>query len=337
MEQRYLQEELRRRIGAERRRVAALASSMALALAVVSLWRLSQGNWHIPPVRLWLVALGRGQDPMESAVFWSLRFPRLLAALGAGGLLSLAGAVLQGLLGNPLAEPYTLGIAAGAALGASAAIFWGLPWIILSAFAGALIALAAVSRLAWRSGGRPSDLALAGIVVSSILSAGVTLMKALAGERLEAMVLWLMGSLSGASGQSALAVWLAASPLLLLSWALGDHLDALSLGQGRGALLGVDETRLRGLFLLVLSLGTAVVVSHFGIIGFIGLVAPHLLRLAVTARYRALAPLAFLGGALLLASADGLAQRLGELPVGVVTALTGGPLFCRILVRSRRP
>ncbi len=336
MERRDLATELERRIGSQRRRLATLAAVLLLALAAVSLWRLSQGSWHIPPGRLWLVALGRGEDPLESAVFWRLRLPRLLAALGTGGLLSLAGAVLQGLLANPLAEPYTLGIAAGAALGASTAIFFGWPWVTIAAFLGALVSLAAVSSMAWRSGGGPAELALAGIVVSSILSAGVTLMKALAGERLEAMVLWLMGSFSGATARSAAAVWLAASPLLVLTWALGDHLDALSLGQGRGALLGLKENRLRGLFLVALSLGTAVVVAHFGIIGFVGLVAPQLLRLAVTSRYRALGPLAFFGGALLMAASDGLAQNLGELPVGVLTALMGGPLFCRILIRSRR-
>ena len=133
-------------------------------------------------------------------------------------------------------------------------------------------------------------------------------------------------------------VWLGACVVLLPALACARRLDAISLGQGRGALLGVNEGRLRALLLLTTSIGVAAAVSSFGIIGFVGLVVPHLLRLCVGPAHITLLPLSFLAGGCLLAGADGFAQRLGELPVGVLTALIGGPFFCWLLIRrGKRP
>jgi iron complex transport system permease protein len=309
-------------------------------LVSVALWRLAQGDWPIPPSRVFallspFLSEAERMTP-EAIVVRSVRLPRLLAALGAGGLLSAAGVVLQGLLFNPLAEPYTLGIAAGAAFGGALGFAAHFPWVTPAAFAGALIALWSVQAIAWRSGGSRAHLVLAGIVVNAFLSAGVTFLKAIADDRLGAIVLWLMGSFSGASLGASLGVWGAAALSVLPAWAYGRQLDAVSLGEDRGSLLGVDERRLRMGLLCLVSLGTAATVGSFGIIGFVGLVVPHLLRPIIGPLHRPLLLFAFWTGGCLTALADGAAQSLGELPVGVVTALIGGPFFCWLLLRQGR-
>jgi len=157
--------------------------------------------------------------PQQALVIQAVRLPRLLASLGAGASLAVSGVVLQGILVNPLAEPYTLGIASGAALGASLGISLGGAWIPAAAFAGALAALFLSLLLAWRSGGfSPLHMVLSGIVIGSVLSAGVTLLKALAGERVAAIVLWLMGSFSGASMEGALVVAAGGFALFAAAW-----------------------------------------------------------------------------------------------------------------------
>ena len=306
-------------------------------LASTAVWRLALGEWDIPLSRV--AALLRPGLPEaertlpEALIVRTVRLPRLLAAVGTGGLLAVSGAVLQGLLSNPLAEPYTLGIAAGAAFGGACGLIFNSALVTPMAFAGAVAALWLVGLIAWRSGGGGAHLVLAGVIANAVLSAGVTFLKAVADDRLGAIVLWLMGSFSGAGPEGAAAVWAAAALVLLPAWACGPMLDAVSLGEGRGAMLGVDEAKLRRLLLCAASLGTAAAVSRFGIVGFVGLVVPHLVRLTVGPAHRPLSLLCFLAGGTLLAAADGFAQRRGELPVGVLTALIGGPFFCWLLMR----
>jgi iron complex transport system permease protein len=316
-----------------------LAAALFFVLSVVVFVRLTQGDWAISPFRVLELLSPRLSEAERAApeaiVVRLVRLPRLLAALGTGGILSVAGAVLQGLLVNPLAEPYTLGIAAGAAFGGALGFMANSLLVGPCAFAGALFALLTVQTVAWRSGGGRERLVLAGIIVNAFLSAGVTFLKAIADDRLGAIVLWLMGSFAGASPGSALAVWAAALCILVCSWIFGRQLDAVSLGGERGALLGVDERRLRALLLCLVSLGTAAAVGSFGIIGFVGLVVPHLLRLMIGPSHRPLLIFAFFGGACLTTVADGLAQSLGELPVGVLTSMIGGPFFCWLLLHNR--
>lgn len=319
----------------------ALGVCLCVLLAVTSVWRIAQGEWKIPPARVAqllspsLAAAERATP--EAIVVRSVRLPRFLAAVGTGGLLAVSGAVLQGVLTNPLAEPYTLGIAAGAAFGGALGFFFGSLAVMPMAFAGALAALWLVNTIAWRGGGGSSAyIVLAGIVTNAVLSAGVTFLKAIADDKLGAIVLWLMGSLSGAAPLSAAMVWLGAAVALLPAFIYGRQLDAVSLGDGRGEALGIDEKKLRLLLLCCSSVATALAVSYFGIIGFVGLVTPHILRLLIGPSHRQLLFFSFLAGGTLLAIADGAAQMLGELPVGVVTALVGGPFFCWILVSGRR-
>ncbi len=322
----------------ERSRTCCVFLGLLLLLGGAALWRLLAGDMEIPFSGALRIVLGfeHALTPQQALVIRAVRLPRLLASLGAGASLAVSGVVLQGILVNPLAEPYTLGIASGAALGASLGIFLGGAWIPAAAFAGALAALSLSLLLAWRSGGfSPLHMVLSGIVIGSVLSAGVTLLKALAGERVAAIVLWLMGSFSGASSEGAFSVAAGAFALFAAAWWWGRDLDAISLGENRAVYLGVEERRIKGTLLVLASLATALTVASHGIIGFVGLVGPHLLRMALGPSHRVLLTASFLGGALLLTVADGVARSLGELPVGVVTSLAGGPVFCWILLRGR--
>lgn len=329
--------EYRKETAAKRTKLALVLLSL---LALTAVWRITQGEWAIPLARVaeLISPFLSGEDlsSPEALVVRSVRLPRFLAAAGTGGLLAVSGVVLQGLLSNPLAEPYTLGIASGAAFGGALGFFFGSFAVTPAAFVGALFALWLVGVIAWRSGGGGAYIVLAGIITNAVLSAGVTFLKAIADDKLGAIVLWLMGSLSGASPTSALMAWAGAAFVFVPAFVYGRQLDAVSLGEGRGELLGVDERKLRSTLLFFASIATALAVSCFGIIGFVGLVVPHLLRTLIGPASRPLLVFSFLGGALLLSAADGLAQRMGELPVGVITALIGGPFFCWILAGRRR-
>lgn len=267
----------------------------------------------------------------QAIVIRSVRLPRLLCALGTGGLLSVAGVVLQGLLANPLAEPYTLGIASGAAFGASVGILYGTFMIMPGAFAGAICALILTGLIAIHGGS--NKIILAGVISNAVLSAGVTFLKAIAGDKLGAVVLWLMGSFSGAGARNIYAVYIGLAVTIIPAYILGPVLDAMSLGKNRAAILGVNENFVRMILLASTSMGVAIVVSSFGVIGFVGLVVPHISRILTGASHRNLIIHSFLTGACLLLLADGVAQMTGEIPVGVITALTGGPFFCWVLSR----
>jgi iron complex transport system permease protein len=322
-----------------RKRFIFFGAVLIVCLFLTALWRIALGEWNIPLSHVFRYLLpflpaAERQLP-EALVVRAVRLPRLFSSLGAGGLLAASGAVLQGLLSTPLAEPYTLGIASGAAFGGALGFFFGSFAVTPMAFAGALLSLLMVTLIARRYGGSGAYLVLAGIITNAVLSAGVTFLKAIADDRLGAIVLWLMGSFSGASPSAAVSVWAGAACVMVPAWIFGRQLDAVSLGEGQGRLLGIDEGKLRFALICASSLGTALAVSSFGIIGFVGLVAPHMVRLLTGQAHRPLLIFSFLTGALLLTLADGLAQHLGELPVGVITALLGGPFFCWILVKRK--
>lgn len=323
-----------------RQRQIRLGLLICVVLLLTALWRIAQGEWDIPLSRVieLLSPFISGEDAAspEAVVVRSVRLPRFLAAAASGGVLAMAGVVLQGLLTNPLAEPYTLGIAAGAAFGGAVGFLFDSVMVTPMAFLGALSALWIVSAIArFGDGGSNGCLVLAGIITNAILSSGVTFLKAVADDRLAAIVLWLMGSFSGASFSTAAFAWLSALVLIVPAFVYGRHLDAVSLGEGRGAMVGVNEKKLRTILLYCAAFATALIVSSFGIIGFVGLVVPHLLRTVIGPAHRPLIIFSFLTGGALLALADGMAQNMGELPVGVLTALIGGPFFCWILVSRK--
>ena len=302
-----------------------------LTLILISIFRITFGEWRIPLSEVIRFLWSNDGSP-ASIVIRSVRLPRLVCSIGTGGLLSVAGVVLQGLLANPLAEPYTLGIASGAAFGASLGIMAGSFMITPMAFAGAMLALLLTGLI---SRGGAEKIILAGVISNSILSAGVTFIKSVAGDKLGAVVLWLMGSMSGAGLRDVYATCAGVLLVMIPAWIFAPALDAMSLGQDRAAVLGIDERLTRVILLITTSMGVSLAVSSFGIIGFVGLAVPHISRNLVGASHRKLIFHSFLAGACVLSLTDGVAQFLGEIPVGVLTALTGGPFFCWILSKRR--
>lgn len=293
-----------------------------------------------------LVSALSGHGSTESLIVWQLRVPRVLLAFLVGGGLGVTGAALQALVRNPLADPYLLGLSGGAGLGAVAAIALntGAAWAVpLAAFAGALAAVALVYRLAVVSGRRldPRVLLLAGVVVgafaAAIMSAIIVLSDA---PQLRNAILWLLGGLGSASWDALLLLSLYSVVPLAALWFVARQLDLLALGEETAAHLGADPERLKRTVYLAASLLTAASVATCGIIGFVGLVIPHAVRRAWTPLHRILVPASFLAGGSFLVLADALARtvlRPVELPVGVVTALVGVPLFAVLLRRTLTP
>lgn len=279
------------------------------------------------------------RDSLAGQVLWELRLPRVLAAFLTGGLLALAGALMQVLLRNPLADPYVLGVSGGAASGALTALLLGLGgvWIEGAAFAGALVTLLLVFSLAHGRGGWTSTrLLLTGVVVAAGWGAVIGLLLSLSPDgSLRGMLYWLMGDL----GQARPGPWSLAALLLglLASLALARPLNLLAGGALQAAALGVEVRRLRHLVYLIASLLAAAAVTLAGSVGFVGLVTPHLLRLAGARDHRLLLPASVLLGGSLLTLADTLSRSLlapRQLPVGVITALIGVPLFLYLLRRE---
>lgn len=282
-----------------------------------------------------------GLDDIHRAVILDIRLPRILAAVLVGAGLATAGAVFQGLLMNPLADPYTLGISTGAGFGATLAIFFGvflpgglgLLTVPLFAFAGALLALGAVYGLALVNGTLAvTNLILSGVIVSAILSAAISFLKSMSGEGIGSIVFWLMGSFASRGWHHVFLCLPVVLAGLLICCYYADDLNVLSLGTKSARQLGVDDGKVITILLVTSSLITAACVSISGIIGFVGLIVPHLMRMLVGPDHRVLIPVSALGGALLLSGADTIARNLlaSEIPVGILTTLLGGPFFCYI-------
>jgi iron complex transport system permease protein len=277
------------------------------------------------------------------AIVMDLRLPRVLASMVVGLGLAVAGATFQGLLRNPLADPYVLGTASGAALGAAVAVLIPVRIMVFEfgllhglAFVGALTAVWAVYRLSRVGGLSPmTSLLLTGYAVGSLLAAGLAMAMYLSGANLRQIFFYLLGSLDGVSW---LQLGVAAPIVLLTSVAIllrARSLDGFLLGEDAAAHLGVDVRRERALLLALAALVTAAAVTIAGLIGFVGLVVPHVVRLVVGPGARSVLPLSALFGAGLLTFADLGARLFGEIPIGVVTALVGAPFFL-FLLRSAR-
>jgi iron complex transport system permease protein len=292
------------------------------------------------------VVLGPAAVPLgellRSDIVWNLRAPRAVLAFLVGGSLGVAGAGLQALVRNPLADPFLLGLSGGAGLGAVLAIALHLPgpWVLpIAAFVGALAALVLVYRLGLVGGATldPRILLLGGVAVGAFAAAITTAIVALAdAAELRNAFLWLWGGLSTASWNAVLVVALYAPLPLAVLLAASRPLDLLALGEESAGYLGADVESVKRRVYLAASLLTAVAVAVSGVIGFVGLIVPHLARLTWGHRHRALLPAAFIGGGALLAIADTLARTAvapRELPVGVVTALIGVPVFAFLLRR----
>lgn len=283
-------------------------------------------------------AIAAGIEPAAQAVVLDVRLPRILTAVAVGGSLAVAGAVFQGILLNPLADPYTLGVSSGAAFGACAALLLnvtilGAFSVPVFAFAGAAATLMIVMYLASSAGGFSSNnLILSGIIIAAILSAGISFFKYAADERVSVLIFWLMGSLSARTWADAgftMAVMVLGTAMCVF---FSRDLNLMSLGTRTATSLGVDVRKLSPVLLVCASLMAAICVSITGIIGFVGLLIPHLVRSVSGPDNSRLIPLSMLTGGILLLAADTLTRAVlpEELPIGVLTALIGGPFFCYI-------
>lgn len=296
-------------------------------------------------------AVGRAVTGRSSGLADTLivgvRLPRVLLAAVVGASLAGAGAIYQALFRNPLADPYILGVSSGAGLGAMLALVatagaTGLRYgaVPAAAFAGALITMLVVTRLAsWRGRLDTASLLLAGVALSYTLAALTSFVMVFAREQMASVVFWMMGGLGSASWPYLAMV----APMFLVGAAFSltvtRELNLMLLGDERAGHLGLDAKRFKMVILAVASLLTAAAVAVAGLIGFVGLMVPHMVRLVIGPDHRVLLPASFLGGAIVLVIADLLARVVIapiELPVGIVTALLGGPFFVWLLVRGER-
>ncbi|OGA30257.1 MAG: ABC transporter permease [Betaproteobacteria bacterium RIFCSPLOWO2_02_FULL_65_24] len=311
------------------------AASVPLALLAA----LSIGSVELGPSELWQAVSGSG-DEVNREIVWGLRLPRALAAFACGSLLALAGALLQVLLRNPLADPYLLGVSGGAATAALAAMLLGASGALLSgasALGAAAAALAIFVLSLAPSGWNPYRVLLAGVALSSGFGAIISLLLTVApAAQVQGMLFWLFGDLSGASNP--LPAWLVLAAVAVVAQSQAMALNVMTLGEDQARSLGVAVARVQWLVFGCATAATAAAVLVGGGIGFVGLVTPHLLRLAGVHDHRALLPAsACLGGAF-LAAADAVARSAAsptELPVGAVTALIGVPALLVLLAKGR--
>ncbi len=326
---------------------ARTSGRLGVALAVVIfaaclLASLALGPVSLSPLKLahYLMA-GPGGSAPGSIIFWQIRLPRVLLAFLVGAALSVAGVILQDLFLNPLTDPYVTGVSSGAALGATFGIVLHLaelPWMTILALIGGFATLAVVWIAARRRGKIDIYvLLLAGVTISYLVTAVIAVLMIRAGEDMDAIVYWLLGSFSGRSWPE-VKVALFALPFMIVPLFFAKEMDILLQGEKRALELGVDVERAKRVLLVTAAVLTAVAVSVSGIIGFVGLVVPHIVRLLVGPSHMRLVPIALLGGAALMGIADLLSRTMlapAEIPVGVVTTFVGAPLFVYLLRRGR--
>jgi iron complex transport system permease protein len=335
------------------RRAALLIAGLGLGLAVAMVVAAGIGQLHVAPSEVLgsiMHRIGLDIGPMPShpqgnAALWNVRFPRVVLAAIVGAALGGAGAVLQAVFGNPLAEPSVIGVSSGAAVGACAVIVFG--WTFLGGYTIAVVAFATgllttlVIYSMSRSGGRTEvvTLVLMGIAVNAVTSAIIAYLVFLGDTQArEQIVFWQLGSFNGARWEAVRIV----TPVVVVGLAgvmlLARRLDLLSLGERAARHVGVNVERLRLVAIVLVSMLVAAGVAFVGIIAFIGLIVPHLVRMIIGPAHRTLLPASILGGALLVVVADLVARTAvdyADLPIGMLTALVGGPFFFWMLHRTR--
>ncbi|MBP1911402.1 FecCD family ABC transporter permease [Thermococcus stetteri] len=321
-----------------------------LLTLLVSLYSLSHGSYSLSTWDVVNTLLGR-EGGSAHLVVWNVRLPRIVAALLVGASLAVSGAVMQGFLRNPLASPFTMGVSHGAMFGASFAIILGAGYaestgrisldnpyaVVLFAFAGAMVAVSVILLLAKLKGLSPEAIILAGVAMSSLFVALTTFIQYFADElQLAAMVYWSFGDLGRATWREDFIMLLVFVPVFAYFVVKRWDLNASAVGEEVAKSVGVEVERVRLVSTFLAALITAVGVAFVGVIGFVGLIAPHLIRLIAGGDYRFLIPLSALAGALLLVTADAVARLIlapTVLPVGIVTSFLGAPVFIYLLVR----
>lgn len=323
-----------------------LLLSAFLVLTALSMLSLYLGRYPILPSDLYNYFFTNNRyDPNLPLVLLNIRLPRIIAAIAVGGSLSIAGASYQGMFRNPMVSPDILGVTSGAGLGAAAAILFSLPvaGIQLLSFAGGISAVIFAVSIT-RSIGKSHDvilvLVLSGMVISSLCGALLSMIKYMADpdDKLPAITYWLMGSLSAITMEDLHIVLpviaMGVIPLVLISW----QLNVLSFGEDEARSLGINATWLRALVIICASLVTASIVSISGIIGWVGLIVPHITRMITGPDHRILVPASFLYGGIFLLLVDNLARSISsvEIPIGILTAVIGTPFFLFFLKKSKQ-
>ena len=329
-----------------------MLTGLALLLLVSVLFSSGQGAYGLGLTELWALAWGVGEDQeaLQAAemVFMNIRLPRLLLGVAAGAGLGMAGALMQGLFRNPLADPGLVGVSSGAALAAGITIVMGSLWfpelpralgswtLVLMAFLGGLGVTVLIYMLAQSEGGvRVGQMLLAGIAVNALAGAGLGLLQFLAtDEQLRSLQFWLLGSLGGARWSAVLLVSGLVCVAMIWGVRLAQPLNAMALGEAQAVLLGVRTEWLKRAVVVITALAVGVVTATTGVIGFVGLVAPHMVRLMAGPDHRWVLPGSALLGASLVLLADAAARTVAapaELPLGILTALVGVPFFLFLL------
>lgn len=306
-------------------------------LILISLIALCVGSAHIPFSKIILI-LFSSESSIEHSILFDIRIPRILLAIIIGGALSVAGVIFQGIFRNPLVEPYTLGVSGGAALSVALSVILGLNLFLpVAGFLGALLSILLVYLI---SRNRGDVMLLVGVMISFISASAVMFIMAVAGtNELHSILFWIMGSLENANKQMLLIVSIFIFAGIFIAVLLSQSLNALNLGEEGAIHLGINVNSTRKMLFFVASLLTGLSVSMSGIIGFVGLVVPHFMRMFVGHDYRILTVVSFLAGGIFLLACDTIARTIispMELPVGVITGIAGGIIFIYFLVRRRK-
>lgn len=319
--------------------IAALFVLLAISIVIsLSSGEVKIALWRLPEIL-------SNKESIEYAVLLQIRIPRLILAISVGGALSLSGAILQGIYRNPLVEPYTLGISGGAALGVAIAIVFGfytIGFMVLPVFgfSGAIVTLFLVYFLSVRKGGLSvNSMLLIGVMVSFVASSAMMFLMSITNpDNLQSIVFWVMGSLDESNTLLINVAFYTSLAGLVLSYFFAQPLNALRLGEVKAKHLGINTNITIKLLFVVASLLTGVAVSVAGVIGFVGLVIPHLMRLIIGNDYRIIIGSSFLGGAIFLILCDTISRTIispNELPIGVITGFVGGLVFIVVLSRTK--
>jgi len=317
-----------------------------LVLAVVSLFSMGTGRYPVAPGALlsWLTT-GQSTDDNLPVILFNIRLPRLIAAIAAGGALAMSGAAYQGMFRNPMVSPDILGVSSGAGFGATLAILLSLPVVGIQtlSFAGGIAAVVIaviISKTIGRSHDSVLVLVLSGLIISSLFGALLSMLKYVADpdDKLQAITYWLMGSLANIRMNDLFIILpllvVGSIPLMLLSW----RLNVLSFGEDEARSLGVHTGLMRVLVILCATLMTASIISVTGIIGWVGLIVPHLARFVAGPNHRMLLPTSFLFGGIFMLVVDNVARSLVsvEIPIGIITAILGAPFFLWFLKKTSK-
>ncbi|NLJ39904.1 MAG: iron ABC transporter permease [Candidatus Atribacteria bacterium] len=321
-----------------KKRARILTFALLSCLVVLFFYFCGSGFIHIPFLDVLKIMFKQtNENQLWHDVVFNIRLPRILGSMMIGGILAGCGILFQAILLNPLASPYTLGISSGAAFGGSLALYLGFQNPVFSAFLWSIVSLMVVILL----GGphkilHPTRLILSGVIVSSIFSAGVSFLKYLFNEEVSSILFWLMGSLVGVTWKDIILLTPFSVVLFVMFSFISDALNILCLGDDQALQLGLNTFLMRVFTLIISSLAIAAAVSVGGVIGFVGLIVPHLFRILISPDHRLLLPISIIGGALLLLLADNIVRAFLqlEIPVGVITTLLGGPFFCFLLIKS---